>query len=138
MKIFSINPALNYGTKSPSFKGLWGDTKQEELEYQHYDGGQDIYVGCDHTRITKDYYPFSDETDEQIAKVIKDFKSTEKRSSEYDGLASSYEEHAVNVVKRIPVTEQTYQNYIERKLLSRAEMRVEDKLKLAGLQRFLR
>ena len=120
------------------FKGLWGDERRKQIETQVYDGGQEIYVGNDRSRIERDYYPFKDKTEEQIEKVKKDFKATEKYGSNYDGLSYFIEEHVVNVKQRIPVTAQKYQDYIERKQLSFAEMRVEDKLKITGLQRFLR
>ena len=132
MKVYSINVA------NQQFKGLWGDTRRKQLESQYYDGSQEIYVGNDHVLIEKDYYPFKDETPEQIEKVKKEFKASEAFDKEYDGLATAFEEHVVNIKKCIPLTAQKYKDYIERKLLSRAEMRVEDKLKIAGLQRFLR
>ena len=132
MKIYAIS-----NTK-PQFRGLWGDTRRKQLETQYYDGAQEIYVGNNRVLIEKDYYPFKDETLEQIEKVKKDFKASESFGSEYDGLARSFEEHVVNIKKQIPLTAKQYADYIERKLLSKAEMKVEDKLKIAGLQRFLR
>ena len=132
MKIYSINACQQ------QFKGLWGDERYETKSSPDFSWGLECYTGTSHTVTEQDYYPFKDETPEQIEKVRKDYDKYERKTGEYDNAVTYITESILIVKEALPVTAKRYQDYIERKLLSRMEMRVEDKLKRAGLQRFLR
>ena len=132
MKIYPIN------ANQQQFRGLWGAETQRQNETHNYSQGLECEVGTDHVIIEKDYYPFKDETPEDIEKNIKDFNKTERSAGGICDAVEYIRERVVNIKETIPLTAKKYQEYIERKLLSRSEMRVEDKLKRAGLQKFLR
>jgi len=140
MQVSSINFHSPVGLKkisSPNFKGLWG---KEEVETRDNRVWSDAYE-CDFGELenitVKHYYPFLDETDEDIKKV----KSQEfiKKTESGDSEAVTYiDSLQVYVMPTIPITAKEYNAYIARELLSKEEMEVEDKLKKAKLQMFLR
>lgn len=140
MRISGISPTLYLNTqqnqsKNVSHKGLWGDELQTKPESSQYDGGNMCDMGTDHYLTTKLYFPFLDETKEQIDEVC---KKNYKKIESGEGLHTIIDEEVVEVMRTIPVTEAKYNQYIARELLSKEEMEVEDKLKLARMQRFLR
>jgi hypothetical protein len=132
MKIYPIS--LN----QQQFRGLWGSERQKQVEVPYYSQGLECDLGTDHVIIEKDYYPFMDETQEEIDEIIKKYNKTERTVGGACDAVEYIRESIVNIRETIPLTAKRYRDYIERKLLSRSEMRVEDKLKRAGLQRFLR
>lgn len=136
MKITSIS-AMNYAAKkqNPSHKGLWGKSTEEKVESSHYDGGMMCDIGVDHYVRTKYYYPFLNESKKEIEKIRNRHTSSSKHG---DDFYSTIHETKVEIMKQIPVTEKKYNQYIKRELLSKEEMAVEDKLKIAKLQIFLR
>ena len=136
MKITSIS-AMNYAAKkqNPSHKGLWGKSTEEKVESSHYDSGMMCDMGVDHYVKTKYYYPFLKESKEEIERIRNSNTAIDKHG---DDFYSVIHETKVEIMKPIPVTEEKYNQYIKRELLSKEEMKVEDKLKIAKLQKFLR
>ena len=121
-------------SKNVSHKGLWGAEENRQIESSHYDGGNMCDMGTDHFLTTKTYYPFLNETKEDIEKVCKE---NNKKGVTGDSFHNVIYETRVDIKETIPVTEQKYRQYVKRELLSLEEMQVEDKLKMAKLQQFL-
>ena len=79
MKINSINLASNFHKQaSTNFKGLWGKESIENLSQSYYDAAQNIEVGDKHSKTTKEYHPFADETDFEIKKIRPAVKSNNR------------------------------------------------------------
>lgn len=136
MKITGINVANYAATKqNVAHKGLWGKENSEQVEWSTYDGGMMCNMGTDRFVTTKYYYPFLNETKDEIEDVrVKNTHIPPKTNDFYNAI----HETRVEIKQTIPVTEKKYNEYISRELLSKEEMEVEDKLKLAKLQIFLR
>ena len=99
MKIQSVN-SLNYVSKhnlpkSQNFKGLWG---KDECDEYITDGGYG------HTQYTSSYFPFKDETQAEISKVVKEHESYQ------DGLYSTG--YSVSVQSKLPFTKKDFQEYL--------------------------
>ena len=139
MQVQRINQTI---FSRPNFKGLWGDTNTYECGDAHYSWGLEADVGTHHKVTEKEYYPFIDETDEQIEKIKKENEFYKHYEADTSPTSTDFtdfiDECVVKIMKKIPVSAKTYSEYIKRELLSKAEMAVEDALKTAKLQRFLR
>lgn len=137
MRIAAINPTLQQGVKT-NFKGLWGKEKVDNVESSYYDGGNMCEMGTNHFITTKTYYPFKNETAEDIKKIVK--KNTKSDSYSFDtygDMSTTVNETKVKVMPKLDITEGEYNKYKNDDLLSKDEHRVEDKLKLAGLKEYL-
>ena len=131
MKIGALNSAHSRLSKSPNFSGIWGKPKIEEDMPVLYDEKTKTYKQISTRTTTKYYYPFLNETDNHIKFIQREYSNH---------IVFSFERENIDIVKimpKIPVTEAEYKNYVARKLLSKQEMEVEDKLKSANMQQFL-
>ena len=140
MKIGSISSHAPYSAKSYSpqnFKGLWGKEEIVTEDDRRWSSAFDCDFGEFKQITVKEYYPFMDETEDDIKKIkAQEFEDkslpTDIDPVEYiSGLK-------INIMPTIPVTADEYKAYIARELLSKQEMDVEDRLKIAKMQKFLR
>lgn len=136
MKISSINSTLEFQNQNKmNFKGLWGKETQEVLSSSHYSHGQMCDVGTDHTVITKEYHPFLDESADEITKTIKEHTKTERGNFE---CADWIKEVKVVLMPKLEISAADFKAYKAKELLSKAENTLEDALKIAKLQKYLR
>lgn len=140
MKIGSISSHAPYSAKSYSpqnFKGLWGKEEIVTEDERRWSSAFECDFGEFKQITVKEYYPFMDETEDDIKKIkAQEFEDkslpTDIDPVEYiSGLK-------INIMPTIPVTADEYKAYIARELLSKQEMDVEDRLKIAKMQKFLR
>lgn len=134
MKIGLISPVYKGMHKNANFAGIWGKEEKQTDNNIRYDYGMEADCGTYKETITKPYYPFLDESDEDIKKAEKDYS---KFSIREDDLIKREYSQNVKIMPRIPVTAAEYKAYISRELLSKQEMEIEDKLKGAHMQQFL-
>lgn len=150
MKIYSINPTNQFAKQTKTnFKGLWGEEEAKQISTSYSDHAQMCDMGTDHVIITKSYYPFLDETGEEIRNVIENNtgKSTNLAADRDLTPSSPYawvdctdyiRETVVKIMPRLEISASEFAAYKARELLSKAEMAVEDALKVAKLQKYLR
>ena len=135
MKIYSINSRTQF-TKPTNFKGLWGKETVDVISAPVYSHAYECDMGTDHTVTTHEYHPFFDETSDEIDKAI---ASRTSRYPKDDGTYSDYiRESKVKLMPRLAISSADFAAYETMRLLSKAEMFVEDALKLANLQKYLR
>lgn len=140
MKIGSIGFCTSYATKTPStqnFKGLWGKEKNITDDGRVWSSAYECEFGEFKQITIKEYYPFKDETEDDIKK-IKAQESIIKAGPTDIDTVEYVDEIKINIMPTIPVTAEEYRAYIARELLSKQEMDVEDRLKIAKMQQFLR
>lgn len=133
MKVMSIGV-----NATQNFNGLWGKENSQCISRSYYDYAQMCEMGTNHFVTTKTYYPFKNETIEEINDVVKKNAVTEtyKYNDEND-ISEAISEFKVNVMPKLDITEGQYNKYRNDDLLSKEENWVEDKLKLAGLKEYL-
>ena len=140
MKIGSINCCTPRGIKSPSsqnFRGLWGKDNIVTEDDRRWSSAFECDFGEFKQITVKEYYPFMDETEDDI-KAIK-AQEFEESSPPTDMDPVEYISGLkIKIMPTIPVTAEEYEAYIARELLSKQEMDVEDRLKTAKMQKFLR
>lgn len=103
MKINSINYSLNYNKpthKAQNFEGLWGKTSKNT--------DFDAVLGIPKVEETSYYYPFSDETQDEINKVVKE--NTSADIDETDG-AMKYKINDCRVCTTLPFKKVNFENY---------------------------
>lgn len=148
MRISSIQSTTFFNQK-PNFKGLWGKETTRVLSEAYYDAAQNCDMGTSHIVATKEYHPFFDETSEEIREIIKnESKSYSDLASKRDltpasvnafvDCADHIKETVVKLMPRLEFSAAEFRAYEARELLSKAEMAVEDCLKTAKLQKYLR
>ena len=124
----------NVNSANPAFTGLWGKTTTINKSNINFDKSLEADVGTYHFTKIKQYFPFKDETTEEINKV--------KLQNEYryfsQNLTSRIDECIVNIGKTLPVTAKEYADYVSGKLLPNAKTAIETKLKAAKLQNFIK
>lgn len=124
------------------FGGIWGDIRKYNLDDTFNAKDKDIPMGKLYRKTVKDYYPFMDETEEEIKKIKKEnsyFKHYPPTfAPESKDMRERTYECIVNVIKRIPLTAKTYLDYVSGSLKTKEKLSVENKLKLAGLQIFIK
>ena len=100
----SNQSATNTRKITPTFKGLWG----EDTYYSQHDSTYDI----DDT--THHYYPFSDETEEMIAKIKKDHTDGHdlvmSGGSDPHACSNGY---SVEVHEKLPFTLNEFEKYMK-------------------------
>ena len=137
MRIMSINSAISQSSKA-NFKGLWGKENSECVSTSFYDSSQMCEMGTTEYVTTKTYYPFKNETTEDIAKIVRENSGIKHHKNDYDNdISDSIRENRVKVMPKLNITEEEYNKYRNDDLLSQAENILEDKLKLAGLKEYL-
>ena len=108
MKILPVN-ACNYQKQSTNFQGLWGKT-----EYNNFTESEQ-YIN----ETKYKYYPFLDETKEQIKKVVNE-NSYYKEDTQGEGLVgspwSNITSSVVTVMAALPFTSKEFLNYTLTKL----------------------
>ena len=143
MKIGSIGNAQIFAAagkkiQQQSFSGLWGKEETTVNDSTYYDAAQNVDFGTYTSILQKEYYPFLDETEQDIEKVEKKYNKRLAYRPATDSDPSSSEHYqVVKIMPKLPVTAAEYNAYVARELLSKQELQVEDKLKGANLQRFL-
>ena len=142
MRISAINANPVYQCKKPHFDGKFGKVHESDKSDVYYDHGMEADCGTYHYVKEVPYYPFLDETEEEIKGVLEQYNHYNYRPATTDPNSHDFtdriDETIVKLMEPMPVTKQEYNDYIARKLLSKQEMNVEDRLKIAGLQIFLR
>lgn len=149
MKISAVNNVYVNKNNMTRFKGLWGESKVETLSTPYYSYAQMADEGTSHTLTTSFYYPFADETKEEINEIVKKHSGKDTSyardrdltppSSPWGSIdAVDYiNEYKINVMPKLGFTAQQYEDYKNRDLLSKDEMFVEDCLKIAKLKKYL-
>lgn len=140
MKIGSISSYTPYNAKSSSaqnFKGLWGKEETVTEDNRVWSSAYECDFGEFKQITVKEYYPFVDETEDDIKKIKAEEFETSTSPSDTDPV-EYISGTKINIMPTIPVTTEEYKAYIARELLSKQEMEVEDKLKMAKMQKFLR
>ena len=150
MKIHNINP-ISYAAKNSTtnFKGLWGKEEKRIVSSPFSDHAQLCDMGEDHTILTREYHPFLDESAEDIKKTIDSHTGIETDLAKDRNLIPSspdawvdcvdyIKEFKVKLMPRLEFSAAEFSAYKARELLSKAEMAVEDALKIAKLQKYLR
>ena len=149
MRIYNVNPPIQPTTQTTSFKGLWGKEDTKVLSEAYYDSAQMCDMGTSHRVITKEYHPFLDETAEEIQDIIKKNTECKQYLAKDRNLTPEFAnaivdctdyitEHKVKLMPRLEFSAAEFAAYKARELLSKAEMAVEDCLKIAKLQKYLR
>ena len=140
MKIGSISSHAPYSAKSYSpqnFKGLWGKEEIVTEDERRWSSAFECDFGEFKQITVKEYYPFMDETEDDIKK-IKAQEFIDKTIPDEINTVEYVSGLKINIMPTIPVTADEYKAYIARELLSKQEMDVEDRLKIAKMQKFLR
>ena len=140
MKIGSISSHAPYSAKSYSpqnFKGLWGKEEIVTEDERRWSSAFECDFGEFKQITVKEYYPFIDETEDDIKK-IKAQEFIDKTIPDEINTVEYVSGLKINIMPTIPVTADEYKAYIARELLSKQEMDVEDRLKIAKMQKFLR
>ena len=140
MKIGSIGSHAPYSAKSYSpqnFKGLWGKEEIVTEDERRWSSAFECDFGEFKQITVKEYYPFMDETEDDIKK-IKAQEFIDKTIPDEINTVEYVSGLKINIMPKIPVTADEYKAYIARELLSKQEMDVEDRLKIAKMQKFLR
>lgn len=139
MKIGNVNYCTPYSTKSSSqnFKGLWGKEEIITEDERRWSSAFECDFGEFKQITVKEYYPFMDETEDDIKK-IKAQEFIDKTIPDEINTVEYVSGLKINIMPTIPVTADEYKAYIARELLSKQEMDVEDRLKTAKMQKFLR
>lgn len=132
----------NVNSANPAFNGLWGKTTTINKSNVHFDKNLEADVGTYHFSKIKQYFPFKDETAEEINKVKlqNEYRYSKKSVHDYfsHNLTSRIDECIVNIRKTLPVTAKEYADYVSGKLLPNAKTAIETKLKAAKLQNFIK
>lgn len=137
MRIMSIGFSARQNVPA-NFKGLWGKENVKVISESQYDSSQMCYYGTDESVVTKEYFPFKDETDEEIRKVVEENEKPGYWKSDYAyDISDSITRKKVEVMPKLDISEDEYNRYRNDDLLSKDENSVEDKLKLAGLKKYL-
>jgi len=125
MKILPINIAKQQITNT-GFKGLWGKTINNDRTESEYNISETIY----------EYYPFADETKEQIEKV-KNENSRYKEDLPGKGLVPNpwpyIDSVIVSVMAALPFTAKEFMNYTLNKLPITKQRLVERYIMKKGL-----
>lgn len=148
MKIYSIQSTTITKLQN-NFRGLWGKEDTKCLSQASYDAAQNCDMGINHTVTTREYHPFLDETPEEIQEILKNAtKSYSDLASDRDltpsnpyafvDCADYIKETVVKLMPRLEFSSAEFSAYKARELLSKAEMALEDSLKIAKLQQYLR
>lgn len=148
MRIYGIQ-STTFSNQRTGFKGLWGKESTECLSQSYYDAAQNCDMGINHTKTTKEYHPFLDESPEEIRNVIKnatkntcdlakDRDLTPYHQNSFVDCADHINETVVKLMPRLEFSAAEFSAYKARELLSKAEMALEDCLKTAKLQQYLR
>lgn len=107
MKVSAITSS-NFN--QPNFKGLSRVVQRVE-DNTYYEGAYETEMGtCKHFK-TIYYYPFADETQEEIQKFVK--SNTSSYSSPTLKPVEHLYENTVEVQKRLSLTKKDYENYLE-------------------------
>lgn len=132
----------NVNSTNPAFTGLWGKSVTIDKSNVYFDKDIEADVGTYHYTKVKQYFPFKDETDDEINKVKfqNEFNYTLKRAYDYfsHNLTTRIEDCIVNIRKTLPVTAQEYADYISGKLVPSEKKALEAKFKAAKLQAFIK
>ncbi len=100
MQINSINYNNKQMVKTPSFEGLWGKTSKNT--------DFDVVLGVPKVEETSYYYPFADETREEINKVIKE---NTKADIEEQGGSIKYKINDCRLCTTLPFKQSHFDNY---------------------------
>lgn len=125
MKILPVNTKIYQFQKnsSNSFKGLWG--RSESMAY----AGDPV----SNTIIVKHYYPFKDESKENIEKIV-------KQNSFHFEADNTYNDISVKT-HTLPFSEKEYNVYMSKKVIEGSQSEpaksIESYLKQNGLKEFL-
>lgn len=131
MRIFAIST-------TPNFNGLWGKSKNERVSESYFDPSQMLEYGTNHNIVTMPYYPFNDESEEEIKSVIAKNQAYDHYQNDYlDDVSECITEKKVKVMPKLDITIEQYEKYKNDDLLSVEENRVEDILKLNNLKEYL-
>ena len=123
MKVLQIN-AMNYSQQSlsasknneneptkpeiqtqPSFKGLWGkETKIDNIDYDSFSGSE---------TIDRNYYPFLDETSEEIKAIKEEYSITSVNHNGGQGSVYYYQNCHIN--PKLPFTKLEWAQYVKNK-----------------------
>ena len=142
MRISAISASMVNQCRKPHFDGKFGIVHNTDKSDVYYDHGMEADIGTYHYLHEIPYYPFLDESKDEIKSVLEQYNKYDHKPASDDPNSHDFtdriDETIVKLMDPMPVTRQEYSDYIERKLLSKQEMNVEDRLKIAGLQIFLR
>lgn len=132
----------NVTLANPAFSGIWGKTTTIDKSNVQFDKNLEADIGTYHYTKIKNYYPFKDETAEQIKNIKSknEYLNTKRSLHDYfsHNITSRVDECVVFVKQTLPVTAKEYSDYLSEKLLPSAKNALEMKLKAAKLQCFLK
>jgi len=146
MKINSINAVAFSASVNPNFKGLWG--VQNKVNEQR--DRTDFEEGCEFierkTVTSSEYYPFADETENQIEAVKEQaFSSSHKNEIQYSKdntfwayVLDVYNEHRAKIMPKLSFTEKQFAMYTQAQLDKLNIQKIENELKSLKLTRYLR
>jgi hypothetical protein len=110
LPIISNYPTNRYShVKAQNFKGLWGPKSESVYEDSMYDI----------RTVTKPYYPFKDESKDDIDWMVQFHSSCENSSADSYKIPDPVEftrSEVVSVCERLPFTEQEFKAYISNSL----------------------
>ena len=147
MRISQIN-AMNYSSKNLSahknngneppktntqtqtnFKGLWGNESiNDNIDYETFSGSE---------TTNRHYYPFSDESSEEIQAIKEEFSKTSVNHN--GGQGSVYYYQNCYIKNKLPFTASEWAQYVKNKFSLNKSTRVfiEEALKRNGLKKHL-
>jgi hypothetical protein len=110
LPIISNYPTNRYShSKAQNFKGLWGPQSESVYEDSMYDI----------RTITKPYYPFKDETKDDIDWMVKYYSRCEVSSADSYKIPDPVEftrSEVVSVCEKLPFTSQDFDDFISNKI----------------------
>ena len=129
-------PVNNIKTQQTNFKGLWGNTKNIKDFYY----SEQYYDDMDYTE--SEYYPFNDETQEQISDVMKKhhtFKVYQDNTGVNERLSCiMHVGNSVKVMPKLAFSAKEWAMYIANQLKSQYTItRIEANLKRLNLHKHL-
>ena len=146
MKVNGIQPVAVNSASNPKFKGLWGVQSKINEQCDRVD----FEEGCEFIErkifTTSEYFPFADETENQI-KAVKEqaFSSSHKNeikftkdNSFWANVLDVYNEHRAKIMPKLSFTEKQFVEYSKSQLDKINLQKIENELKNLKLTKYLR
>ena len=122
-------PTKTDSSIQPNFKGLWGkESIIDNIDYKTYSGSE---------TTNRDYYPFLDESSEEIQAIKEEFSKTSVNHN--GGQGSVYYYQNCHIKNKLPFTTSEWTQYIKNKFNLNRSTRIfiEEALKRNDLKKYL-
>ena len=124
MKISQISNVTNYTNmlntstekSNTSFKGLWGTEEHGSYNDREYS----------HNFIRYDYYPFKDETKQEIEKIVDMNSYYNSYAADVYDAVTQVESANVIVMQALPFTKKDFQGYLDKTISDLKKMVIEN------------